>query len=171
MLLTSLLIFLPSCGSDDEDEPNIPDSSLAGIVGVWKAPKYSNTSYDYLNLKTGNIFAGYDFYSNNTKYEKENGYYYYDSKTDLMIIHYYFNEDCDVYKVVNLTESDLVMCWVDDVSDRYDSNYFDESIDLAIIRQIDKEGYSLDTDDYEFYERSSESELNSILKNMTEDSH
>lgn len=166
MLIPTISISIVSCG-DSDDEPDNPTSN--SIIGVWEAPNWSDTSYDFLNLKSANVYAAYDFWNNNYNYSKDTGYYYYDSTTGLMTIHYDFNRDCDIYKVVTLTESDMVICWIEDVSERYTSNTFDASADQAVINQICKEGFELDTDDYEFFEKSSESRLNSLLKDATEE--
>jgi len=150
---------LTSCSDDDKNEPDNTGVSSARIVGVWEG--VADTEYDFMKYDEDNTLTMYEIGLENgvAKAYASHEHYTYDADNGLLIIHYNYNDDADIYKVDMLTDTRLVYSWIDDISDRYSgTNYYSKAKDLEICREYAERDYTVD-DIQEKYVRTTEDAL------------
>ena len=164
-----LFLFIPmafaltACGGDDEDEPAPnPDGNentmpSSDIEGVWFS--YDPSGADYIKFGTNNRYEDYSIGTRINFISK----YTYDASKELVIIHYYGNQDCDIYHV-SVDGDRLSLCWLDDVADRYTTDTYSLEQDMRIINQIDSKGYDVTKEDTDVYVRSSEEAMRAAMR-------
>jgi len=147
-LIPALNVCLTSCGDDDKNEPDNTGVSSARIVGVWKSAEYDEKvgGYDIRKFNEDNTVTNYEIYLENGEVYAYQGYYTYDADNGFLIIRWDPYSDVELYKVDMLTDTGLVVSWIDaDISDRYiGTNYYSKAKDLEICREYAERDYTVD---------------------------
>lgn len=148
---------LSSCSLNDDEDIRTPDD----IMGIWLTPDNK-----YLDFEEENIvevfMVEYQDGESIGKWGNDEVYYY---EPGYQLVIYLSNEhEANIYEVVELTDSRLVWCWVDQI----DVNNETENIGKVIGDIINKaqEGYHLDPELYQTFTKVSEDQFLSLLESM-----
>ena len=155
--LLPLLSFFQSC-SDSDDEPMRFETD---ILGVW-----TDSADHYIMVRPD--YRAYEL----TVGEKE-GYpigfwnldgFFYEPGYELVVI-IRNDSQADVYKVVSLTNDQLVICWVESVIDKHNAGMSAGEIIADILKNA-QEGYKLNPTLFEYYKRISTDRFFEILDEL-----
>lgn len=154
--VTILIISASSCSK--EEEMRTPDD----ILGTW-----SKNSTSFLQFRLDNIVAPFNIiYQDGQSIGKwsYNDVYYYEPGYQLVI---YLNElhQAEIYEIVELSSSRLTWCWVDEL-DAEEVNRDNIGHIIGEIITKAQEGYKLNPELYETFNRVSESEFLSIEESL-----
>ena len=145
-----------SCDSEDE-----PIRSENDILGVWTQGDDRYISFEEGN-RAPNLYVKEQEGMTIGVWEQDG--YFYEPGYQLLI---YIDKSSNpgVYKVVELTETRLVTCWVENLMDKYNDG---ESIGQIIGDIINnaQQGYELDPANYAYYEKVPENEFYELLESI-----
>lgn len=144
----------------DEEEPPVRHED--DIMGVW-----TDGSGRYINFKT--MTKAYNLYVSSQDgetigYWEHDGYLY---EPGYQIVLYMDNSlHPMVYKVVELTEKELVWCWVEDLREDYAGQESVGEIMGQLIKDA-QEGWDLNPDDYEYFSSVSEDDFLNLINSLS----
>ena len=158
-LFLGFSIFLAASCSKDDDEPSYRHEN--DIMGVW-----TNGEDRYMSLDSA--FRAYNLYVSTMDgetigYWEQDGYFY-EPGYDIVI---YIDKTSrpQVYQIVELTESSLVWCWVEDIMDYYESGLSPGEILGQIINDA-HEGFTLDPNNYQYFSRVAEEDFLQLVASL-----
>lgn len=160
LLFSGVIAFTILLGGCSSDEPRM--KTPEDILGIWTRGEDHFVSFEGDNISRSFLIEEYqgDLYG----YWEREGYFYEPGYDVLIYIDH--NQKANVYQVVELTEENMVICWVEDLIDRWYGH--DESIGQVIGEIINQaqEGFKLDPDKFEYLTRVSEEEFEKVLESV-----
>ena len=155
-IMSCSLLFAVSCSDSKEDMPT-PDD----IMGVW-----SPSGDNYLEFATNNEVHNLVITTQDgeTIGEWREDVFFYEPGYQIVI---YINhqQQASVYKIIKITESELVWCWVKDIRESLESGESIGQVIGEIIKEA-QEGFDLDPAKYESMRRVSEDQFFKILESL-----
>ena len=160
LILISITLLLSLCSVSCINEDS-PIRSYEDIYGIW-----TQGDGHYIWYQDGNRAPNLYIEDQNGEtigIWEEDGYFY-EPGYDLMI---YIDKTSNpqVYKIIELNDNLLILCWVDSLLDHYEGG---ESISQIIGSVINKaqEGYDVNPDNYQYYTNVPEDEFLKIIDNI-----
>lgn len=157
VILTVLLGLMPGCSSDDE--PTFRNEG--DILGVWTDGEGRYINFDSEN-RAFNLYVRTQDGMEIGLWEQD-GYFYEPGYN--LLIYMDQNSHPQIYQVLELTEDELVWCWVEDLRDNYNGT---DSIGEIIgqIIQNAHDGYPIDPEKTEFFSRVPEDRFLDIIDSL-----